>query len=382
VKSRPTIIADDKIPFVWEAFQPLGDLLVLPGREMNAITIRDADILIVRSITRVDELLLGKSKVKYVATASTGYDHVDTDYLTERGIHFFSALGCNANAVSEYIIVTIAVLCRRYNLNFEDLTIGIVGAGQIGSRVNKKAASLGMNTLLNDPPLKDETEDDVYRPLNEVLSQSDIVTLHVPLTDQKPYLTRKMVNSDFLKMMKHESFLINTSRGAIVDEAVLQDKLSNKQIAGAVLDVWYNEPAINTDLLKKVDIGTPHIAGHSVDGKVNATVMVYRDVCKYLAVESTWEPAGLPEPGNPEISIHNSDILQDAIIDALLYAFPVENDDARLRQIVNIKQDEKPVFFDMVRNEHLKRREFDSYYVRGGDDKVIEILTKLGFNKK
>ncbi len=382
VKSHPTIIADERIPFVLEAFQPFGNLITLPGREMNAITIREADILIVRSVTPVDELLLGKSKVRYVATASTGYDHVDIRYLQNEGIHFFPALGCNANAVAEYIVVAIAELCRRYSLKMNELTLGIVGAGQIGTRVYEKANILGMNALLNDPPLKDKTDDPVYRSREDVLSQSDIVSLHVPLTDESPYPTRKMVDKGFLNTMKDGAFLINTSRGAVIDENVLLDYLSSGVLRGAVLDVWENEPAINTGLLERVEIGTPHIAGHSVDGKVNATVMVYNDLCNFLGIAGEWKPEGLPEPPEPVISVEHMTDIHKAVIHALLRAYPIEKDDARLRRLLDVEETEQATFFDSVRSEHLTRREFDSYYIRGGEIAVINTLTKLGFNEE
>lgn len=379
VSSNPTIIADERIPYVREAFQSLGTLIPMPGREMNAITIRDADILLVRSITRVDEALIGKSRVRYVATASTGFDHIDTDFLNDRDIHFFTAAGCNANSVSEYIAAAIAELCNRFKLRFNDLTLGVIGAGKIGTRAADKARAIGMNVLYNDPPLKDETGDDAYLPLDTILARSDIVTLHVPLTYGGHYPTANMVNEDFLAEMKPASFIINTSRGAVVDEDALLDRLSGRHLHGAVLDVWRDEPAINTELLKRTEIGTPHIAGHSVDGQVNATIMVYNDLCSFLKRKPDWRPEGLPVPDQPVLSLDGCKSMQEEITKALLHAYPIYYDDQNLRQIIDADNEVRPALVDKVRNERYIRREFDSFRITGYDDTTFNVLTKLGF---
>ncbi len=381
VTEHPTIIADERIPYVREAFQSLGKLITLSGRDMNAITIRDADILIVRSITRVDELLIGKSNVQYVATASTGYDHIDTQYLEERGIHVFAAAGCNSNAVAEYVIVAIALLCRRYELQLDGLTIGIIGAGKIGARLAEKVTVLGMNVMLNDPPLREKTGNEKYLPLETVLQQTDIVTLHVPLTERTAHPTLKMVDTNFIKDMRSEAFLINTSRGAVADEEVLLNGLIDTRIRGAVIDVWENEPHINVSLLEKVDIGTPHIAGHSIDGKINATIMVYDDVCSYLDKKPEWRPERLPVPEHPVINLNMNDVRHEKIINALHHAYPIHIDDARLREISCTEEAARTNYFDTIRNEQHMRREFDSYRIISHDEEVTEILTKLGFQK-
>lgn len=375
---QPTIIADEKIPFVRDALQPLGKLTTLSGRDMNAITIRNADILIVRSVTRVDELLLDKSNVRYVATASTGYDHIDTQYLEKRGIHFFAAAGCNANAVSEYVTAAIAYIGQQYTLRFNDLTLGIIGVGKIGNRVADKARAMGMKVLLNDPPLKERTGSNKYLPLETVLQNADIVTLHVPLSENE-YPTIRMVNSSFMDAMKADAFLINTSRGAVVDEDAMLAGIKNKQIRDAVLDVWCNEPGINTGLLERVVIGTPHIAGHSIDGKVNATVMVYNDLCKFLGMTPEWKPEDLPRPEKPVILLNENKDKFTAIIDVLLRAYPIHNDDAVLRKILLKPESGRESFFDSIRNEYPMRREFDSYHVTGNNNNIIDILCTLGF---
>lgn len=346
---------------------------------MTAMTIRTADILIVRSITRVDDLLIGKSRVKYIATASTGYDHIDTKYLRERGIRFFAAGGCNANAAAEYVLAAIAFLCSKNSLQFDELTVGIIGSGKIGSRLKRKLSVLGMNVLLNDPPLKDATGDETYLSLETVLRQSDIVTLHVPLTTEGRYPTLGMVNGQFMNAMRPDAYLINTARGAVVHEDSLLSVLADKRIRGAVIDVWNNEPHINTDLLEKADIGTPHIAGHSVDGKVNATVMVYNDLCSYLGVQPLWKPKNLSAPEKPIIDLSTYESGNSRIINAFLHAFPIQADDSRLRKISCMDSGSRIRYFDTIRNEKHVRREFDSYRIDNYNKEESILLSKIGF---
>lgn len=357
----------------------MGKLLTLPGHEINAIAVRHADVLIVRSTTRVNRELLDKSRVRYVATASAGYDHVDIRYLKKRGIHFFAATGCNANAVAEYIVVAIATLAQRYGFRFNEITLGIVGAGNIGSRVATKAAILGMDVVLNDPPLQEKTRLTTFVSLESLLRRADVVTIHVPLTHDGPYPTRGMVNESFLSAMKTSAFLINSSRGAVVQESCLKRALNDSRIGGAVLDVWENEPNINIELLQSVEIATPHIAGFSIDGKVNATRMVYHDVCTYLGVEPSWQPSNLPKPEKPRIDVSDSADYAQALMKIFEHAYPILEDDALMRKLATISPSDRPHYFERLRNEYRVRREFNSYCIEGAPDDIVYIAKQLGF---
>ena len=263
------IVADENIPYVAEAFRKLGDVFTYPGRRIDSRAVKDAGILLVRSITKVDEHLLHGSGVRLVATATIGYDHIDLDYLRSEGIELASAAGCNASSVAEYVVAALLILARRHKFSLSGKTIGVVGVGNVGSRVVEKARILGMDVLQNDPPLERKTGKACFRILDELLARSDILTLHVPLTREGQDATYHMADEALFRKMKNGSFLINTSRGAVVDNTHLVTALKQKRLEGAVLDVWEREPEINEGLLRAVDIGTSHIAGYSLDGKTN-----------------------------------------------------------------------------------------------------------------
>ncbi|MCK4325827.1 4-phosphoerythronate dehydrogenase, partial [bacterium] len=209
------IVADKNIPFVEEAFGKLGEVATLPGRQINSSAVKEADVLLVRTVTRVDERLLKGSRVRFVATATIGLDHVDLDYLKKKGIGFASATGCNANSVAEYIVAALLIFAQRYEFSLSGKTIGVVGVGNVGSRVVEKAGILGMNVLQNDPPLARKTGESRFRPLEELLQKSDILTLHVPLSHEGEDATYHMANEALFEKMKKGGFFINTSRGAV-----------------------------------------------------------------------------------------------------------------------------------------------------------------------
>ena len=283
------IVADENIPFVEQIFGRLGEVATYAGREIDSSSVKEANILLLRSVTRVDENLLGGSKVRFVGTATIGCDHVDIDYLKKQGIAFSSAAGSNANSVAEYIVAALLILARRHAFSLSGKTIGVVGVGNVGSRVVEKAGILNMNTLQNDPPLARKTHSAHFRPLEELLQESDILTLHVPLTYEGQDATCHLANNSLFQKLKSDSFLINTSRGAVVDNQALLMALKEGKLAGAVLDVWEGEPEISEELLTAVELGTPHIAGYSLDGKTNATLLIYQATCNFLNVSCEWE---------------------------------------------------------------------------------------------
>jgi erythronate-4-phosphate dehydrogenase len=376
------IVTDDKIPYVTDAFGPLGEIVTLPGRSIGRSAVAGADVLLVRTLTRVDRNLLEGSSVRFVATATIGYDHVDTEYLQSAGIGFASAAGCNANSVAEYLVAAILHLARTYGFSPADKTIGIVGVGNVGSRVVEKAKILGMSVLQNDPPLARRTGDRKYASLDDVLAGSDFVSLHVPLTRDGEDATFHMGDDGFLKKMKREAFLINTSRGPVVDGAALLCALQADTIAGAILDVWEGEPDIDTELLERTDIGTPHIAGYSRDGKANATLLIYSAVCDFLKVPPAWCPTDLPPPANPIIDGGTLDGSQIAVLAGIVEkAYPIMNDDAELRKIGGIATDLRGHYFDTLRNEYPVRREFHSMRVmlKNPNDLLKRQLQDLGF---
>ena len=260
------IITDENIPFVKETFSRIGEVRTVPGRDISFNLIKEADILLVRSVTRVNKELLEGTPVRFVGTATIGTDHIDEDYLKAKEIALASAPGSNANSVSEYVIASLLTLAKRMGFSLKGKSIGIVGVGNVGSKVVKKCEALEMKVLRNDPPLGRKTGDVRYLSLDAIL-EADIISLHVPLTYEGQDATYHLVDKDFLSKMKNRSILINTSRGDLVEEEALLEAIRGKKLAGVILDVWKNEPNINTELLEIIDLATPHIAGYSLDGK-------------------------------------------------------------------------------------------------------------------
>ena len=380
------ILADENIPYAHETFETLGEVSTLPGRGINAASVRDVDILLVRSITEVNAPLLENSRIVFVGTATIGTDHIDKEYLRSRRIAFASAPGSNANSVAEYVVAALLTLARRKSRLLKGRTIGVIGVGNCGSRLAKKAEALGMRVLLNDPPLQRQTGEAKYRPLQELLD-ADVLTLHVPLTPEGTDATYHLVDEPFLRELRPDCILINTSRGAVVDGEALLSALDSGGIAGAILDVWENEPNIDLNLLDRVDIGTSHIAGYSLDGKVNATAMLYEAACQFLGAEQTLDVRSLlPVPETPRIEIQDPPDDENTFAEAVRSVYDVERDDAALREIRSLPPPERGPFFDRLRKEYPVRREFHNTEVvlpRSGETKELaRTLAGLGFRVK
>jgi erythronate-4-phosphate dehydrogenase len=377
------IIADQSIPLVCEVFSHLGDIVTVPGREITSEVVRDAGILLVRSVTRVDRGLLDDSSVKFVATATTGIDHVDTEYLKSRGIGFGYAPGSNARSVAEYTFAALVYCSRKCSFNLREKVVGIVGVGNIGKRVLSRARILGTECLCNDPPRARREGPEQFVSLDELLSRADVVTIHVPLIHRGIDATLRMVDKAFLSRMKTGAFLVNTSRGKVVDEEVL--KKASARLGGLVLDVWDNEPAIDTGLLAMTECATPHIAGYSYDGKANGTGMIYRAACDFLGARPRWEPSDhLDKVPVREIGL--SPACSDPVGDSIMQAYPIGRDDAALRQIAEVPREEQPAYFDLLRSNYAMRLEFSHFRVDTAPcngiesiGSVREELTGLGF---
>lgn len=374
------IVADENIPFVREAFSTLGDITTLAGRAMTAASVRDADMLLVRSVTRVGKDLLSGSKVSFVATATIGFDHIDIEYLKQAGIAFASAPGCNSNSVAEYVLSALLVLAERKGFALEEKAVGIIGCGNVGSKVRAKLEALGIARLVNDPPLKDHTGDPNFVELDEILS-ADVITLHVPLERGGKYPTVQMVNESFLGKMKSSSVLINSSRGKVVDDHALLTALQSGHVS-AVLDVWQNEPNIDGRILERVELATPHIAGYSYDGKVRGTEMIYEAACKFFGVSPTWRLVD-NLPATPIKRLEFSDSSRDAeVIRASIFgSYDIREDDGRLRQILKMPESERGAYFDKLRKTYSIRREFPcrEIIISKRRQKLTEKLRGIGF---
>ena len=328
------IVVDDKIPFIREKLELLADEVVaLRGADISADDVRDADALIVRTRTRCDEALLKDSKVQLVATATIGFDHIDTAYMKQAGIHWTNCPGCNAASVVQYVECSLLLLEREKELVLRESTIGIVGCGHVGSKVKAVAERFGMRVLVCDPLLGDPS----FVSLDAIEHKADVITFHVPLMREGEYATYHMADDAFFHQLSRVPYIINTSRGEVVDNEALLAALNEGRVRDAVIDVWEHEPQLSLELLKRVYIGTPHIAGYSADGKVNADNMVIDALCQYFGLK---HPGLIEPPSLPVDFLYTGDPLQ-------LYN-PLD-DSQKLKQ--------HPENFESLRNNYPLRRE-------------------------
>jgi len=355
------IIADANIPFVSECFSSIGQVTVVGGRQITPSIAADADVLLVRSITPVGPELLTGSKVRFVGTATIGFDHVDRDFLEQNNIGFASAPGSNANSAAEYVIAGLLEVAQRHDLNLDGCSIGIIGVGNVGGRVARKCTALGMQVLLNDPPLQRQTGDVKYLPLEELFG-CDFLTLHTPLTFDGPDKTHHLADESFFGTLKEGCVFVNASRGGVVDGGALKAAMRRGRLRAVVLDVWEKEPAIDVELLKMVDIGTPHIAGYSLDGKINGLIMIYRSVCEYFELQPKFDVGDfLPEPSVPQVKLNQRvGHEQDAVFKAVREVYRIDQDDEKLRRVLDEPSEKRGAYFDGLRKNYAVRREFQN----------------------
>jgi erythronate-4-phosphate dehydrogenase len=373
------IIVDENIVFAKEAFALFGNVTLLSGREINNSILKDADILIVRSITKVDKELLKNTPVKFVGTATIGTDHIDLEYLKKNKIAFADAKGCNAYSVAEYLVVSLLNLSVRFNFTLKEKSIGIVGVGNVGSKVAKFADALGMKVLLNDPPLQRAGNNNSFVSLDEILN-ADIITLHVPLNLSGIDRTYHLFDKKKLMGLKDGTILINTSRGAVIKNQELLEIIDTKKLK-VVLDVWENEPDINIDLLNKVIIGTPHIAGYSLEGKINGTKMIFDALADYLNLNISFNFTK-EAPKNSLLSFEKSETIEKDLDQIVSKIYPIQRDDKLMRKMLNMSREERIKYFDLLRKDYPIRREFNNYRIelKNFDGKTKNILTNLRFN--
>ena len=385
------IIADSKIPYLEGVFEPYADMRYLDPGEFTPETVRDADALIVRTRTKCDAALLEHSRVRIVATATIGTDHIDINWCKTHGIVCENAAGCNAASVAQYMTSALLRVSLRHNIDLKGKTLGIVGCGNVGTKVAAAAAAHGMNVLLNDPPRVRREKLTGFVDLETIRRETDFITLHVPLwgAEYGEFRTEHLADDAFFRGLKRKPFFFNASRGDVVDESALKDAIKEGLISGAVLDVWHNEPEIDRELLSLVDFATPHIAGYSADGKANGTAMAVESVVKesfwinysYNALDPLRESiqqvkagilAKVPVPADPVVTLDPAS--PHPLADAVFASYDVAEDDAALRAA--------PEDFEALRGSYRVRREFPAYTVRSGKPLPSELrdtLLKLGF---
>lgn len=373
------LIVDENIAFADNAFSQFGEVKLMPGREITNSSLKDTDVLFVRSITNVDEELLKNTPVKFVGTATIGTDHIDLDYLKQNKIAFADAKGCNAYSVAEYVIVVLLNLAVKFDFSLRDKSIGIVGVGNVGSKVAAFTDAFGMKLLLNDPPLKRKGDKRNFVKLDEILN-CDIISLHTPLNIDGFDKTYHLLNSNNLNMLKDEAIIINTSRGAVINNLDLLSAIEKKNFR-VVLDVWENEPDISVELLNKVLIGTPHVAGYSYEGKVNGTKIIYDSLCGFLGMEKSFS-FDLPAPLNSILRFISSDKIETAMENIVSNIYSIKNDDIKMREMITMDIDKRIRYFDLQRKNYPKRREFNNYRIESSNlsKSTKDILKNLRFN--
>lgn len=369
------IIIDDKIPYIRGAFEDVAEVHYLSGPATTPEMVKNADALITRTRTICNEFLLKDSSVKIIATATIGYDHIDTEYCDKAGIAWTNAPGCNSGSVEQYIASVLMVLAKLKKLNLQETTIGIVGVGNVGSKVERFCRSIGMKVLLNDPPRENAEGSDSFVSLQTIQQQADIITLHVPLESGSDYPTWHLADESFFLQLKKKPVLINSCRGEVVETAALKSALQKNLISEAVCDCWENEPDIDLELLSQCVIATPHIAGYSRDGKANGTRMSVQAVSRSLRLGlDSWQPEGIEAAEESTFMLDGSGLSEAEIISkAILHTYDVRNDDRDLRA--------NPAVFEKLRGNYPVRREFHAFTIKPVNipDKTREVLKKLRF---
>ncbi len=378
------ILVDKNNPYVREAFSDFGEVELLKTSEFTRERVKQADALVVRSETRTGRELLEGSRVRFVGSATIGTDHVDLEFLRSSGIGFASAPGCNANSVAEYVVAALLRYAQQAEVSLSTLTVGVVGVGNVGSKVVERARAFGMTVLENDPPRQRRTGEQHFVSLEKIM-EADLVTLHVPLTSKGEDATYHLFDRDRIARMKPGAVLMNTARGAVVETHVLKEALVSGRLRAALLDVWEHEPTIDTGLLEMATLATPHIAGYSFDGKLTAVRMIHQAMSEYFQMPRRWVvPNDLPKPNAREISLAPEDVRDPlgAVSGVVRRCYNIEADDASLREGLALDEASRGAHFRRLRAEYPVRREFGATRIRVPEDagSLGSLLRAIGFS--
>lgn len=369
------ILADDKIPFLQGVLEPYAEIKYLPGNEINADDISQADALLIRTRTKCTNALLNNSTVRFIGTATIGFDHIDTQFCDSKSIKWTNAPGCNSSSVQQYIAAAILKIASEFRFELKDKTIGIIGVGNVGSGIEKFVKLFGMKVLLCDPPRQREEGGAAFVTLDKILKKADLITLHVPLNIVGEDTTYHLFDEKTFKKMKKGAWFLNSSRGEVVETSLLKKALRSGKLSGAVLDVWENEPDIDTELMENAFISTPHIAGYSTDGKANGTAMIVNALSAFFDLPlKNWYPENVPFPAESVIEIDCiGKNTQEIIREAVNHTYNINEDDTSLRF--------SPADFEKQRGNYRTRREFSAYKVKlnNGNEIGLNMLQQLGF---
>ncbi len=369
------ILIDENMPYAEQLFGQLGEVILKPGRTLTADDLIDIDALMIRSVTKVDaELLTKANRLAFVGTATAGMDHVDQALLAERGIFFTAAPGCNKVGVAEYVFSVLMVLAQQHGFSIFDKTIGIIGAGQVGSYLADCLTGLGIKVLLNDPPKQAQGDTRTFTPLEQLLDQADVITLHTPMTQHGEWPTHHLINERVLTGLRGDQILINAARGPVVDNAALKARLQQGDGFSAALDVFEFEPQVDLELLPLLAFATPHIAGYGLEGKARGTTMVFNQYCEFLG-QGRWANPSSLLPTAPVPAV----VLDRAWDEATLFSltqliYDVRRDDALFRRQIHQSN-----AFDNMRKQYWDRREYSAIKLVGHAQCQLEPLAQLGF---
>lgn len=366
------ILADAHIPYLKGVAEQFGEVEYLPGNQFTREAIKEKDALIVRTVTHFGKEILDGTAVKLICSATIGYDHIDTDYCDSHGITWRTAPGCNANSVEQYITASLLCVSEKYQFRLQDKTIGIVGVGNVGSKIEVACRKLGMNVLLNDPPREEEegNTDGKFVELEVIKQQADIITFHTPLTKTGKYATFHLTDESFLHTVARKPFIINAARGGITDNEALINALHSGKISGIVIDCWENEPEIDRELLALADIATPHIAGYSADGKWTATRMSLENLNNFFGLDISPKYENIPAPLLPVIDLSKISPATQ-LSHAVWHTYNPLNETGVLKL--------SPEKFYWFRSHYPLRREYPAYKVVNAAPPVSERLHQLGF---
>lgn len=369
------IIIDDKIPYIRGAFENVAEVVYLPGSKTTAEIVKDAHAIVTRTRTICNEKLLAGSLVEFIATATIGFDHIDTDYCDTNGIRWTNAPGCNSKSVEQYIASTLVVLAKKNDWNLNEKTIGVVGVGNVGRKVAHICEIIGMKVLLNDPPRERIEGSEKFVSLETIMNEADIITLHVPLNMKGKDATFHLGNESFLSSLKKKPVLLNSCRGEVVETNAVKAALKKGHISAFVCDCWENEPAIDLELLSLTEIATPHIAGYSKDGKATGTLMSVQAISEFFNLGlNDWRPTGIELPNQPVIEIDGTGLTEQEILSkAILHTYDIRNDDKAFRSNTEL--------FEQLRGDYPTRREFPAFTIiaKNVNEKTKEKLKELGF---
>jgi len=374
------IVADENIPLLDEFFAGFGAIRRLPGRSIDAAAVADAELLLVRSVTRVDRALLQGSKVSFVGTCTIGTDHLDLEYFQQAGIAWASAPGCNARGVVDYVLGSLLVVAEQQGVDLATRTYGVVGAGQVGSRLLKVLRGLGWRVLVCDPP-RQAAQDGDFVSLQQLIDECDVLSLHTPLEAEGEHATRHLFDAARLAQLKPGCWLINASRGAVVDNQALREVLARRTDLQVVLDVWEGEPQADVELAALCRIATPHIAGYSLDGKLRGTAQIYQALCRHLGVAPSVSLAQLmPAPWLSELAVDAAADPSWLLATLCRAVYDPRRDDADFRRSLQGDAQSRRAAFDGLRKHYPMRREIEGLSVRlnGAAPELQRVITALG----